>query len=50
MVADPDTFEIKGPGTFVEIWSSKQYQRFRETHLTGDINKLPSICQNCYKN
>jgi MoaA/NifB/PqqE/SkfB family radical SAM enzyme len=50
MVADPDTFEIKGPGTFVEIWNSKQYQRFRDSHLTGDVNKLPSICQNCYKN
>ena len=49
MVADPDTFEIKGPGTFVEIWNSKQYQRFRETHLAGDLNKLPSICKGCYK-
>lgn len=54
MVADPDTFEIKGgntggQSTFVEIWDSKKYQVFRESHLSGDVNKLPSICKNCYK-
>jgi len=49
MIADPDTFEIKGTGTFVEIWNSKKYQSFRETHLSGKLDKLPNICQNCYR-
>lgn len=52
MIADPNTFEILGSDseiknkTFVEIWKSKEYASFRESHLTG---KLPKICLNCYK-
>jgi pyrroloquinoline quinone biosynthesis protein E len=49
MIADPDTFEIKGTGTFVEIWNSKAYEKFRESHLSGDSTMLPKICQGCYK-
>jgi len=47
MVADPDTFEIKGGKTFVEIWKSKNYSDFRQSHLDGSV---PKICKNCYKN
>jgi pyrroloquinoline quinone biosynthesis protein E len=66
MVADPDTFEIKGLSqefkastdnnegqsnwSFVRIWNSAKYRDFRKTHLSGDISKLPKICQGCYKN
>jgi pyrroloquinoline quinone biosynthesis protein E len=64
MVADPDTFEIKGSikeqseggsldkepnWSFVEIWNSKNYKNFRKSHLSGDASKLPKICQGCYK-
>jgi hypothetical protein len=64
MVADPDTFEIKISNnqkiensfvsketswSFVEIWNSKNYKNFRNSHLSGDVSKLPKICQGCYK-
>lgn len=58
MVADPDTFELaadssplnnKQEWSFVEIWNSKQYQNFRKSHLSGDFEKLPKICQSCYR-
>ena len=46
MIADPDTFEIKSSGSFVEIWNSDEYEAFRKSHLTGEI---PQVCRNCYK-
>ncbi len=58
MVADPDTFELNADSkmsgkekewSFLEIWNSKQYQNFRKSHLSGDFEKLPKICQGCYR-
>jgi MoaA/NifB/PqqE/SkfB family radical SAM enzyme len=46
MIADPDTFEIKSKGTFVEVWNSEAYQEFRKCHLD---NNLPKVCKSCYK-
>ncbi len=57
MVADPDTFELAADQSietkrwsFLEVWNSKQYQNFRKSHLSGDFEQLPKICQGCYKN
>jgi len=49
MVADPDTFEIKADGTFVDTWKSKSYKQFREAHLSRNLELLPKICGGCYK-
>ncbi len=49
MVADPDTFEIKKSGTFVDTWKSKAYTQFRNAHLSKDLELLPKICKGCYK-
>ena len=46
MIADPDTFEIKSSGSFVETWKSDEYAEFRNSHLSGNI---PQVCKNCYK-
>lgn len=56
MVTDPDTFELNADSkvngkekewSFLEIWNSNQYQSFRKSHLSGDFEKLPKICQGC---
>jgi MoaA/NifB/PqqE/SkfB family radical SAM enzyme len=52
MIADPDTYEIGQAGagsqkqTFVQIWNSVEYEKFREAHLTGQV---PNVCRSCYR-
>lgn len=46
MIGDPDALEIKGGGTFSEIWNGAEYSAFRRAHLQGII---PIQCKNCYK-
>jgi len=48
MIGDPEAFEIgKGSGkSFSELWTSDEYQAFRQAHLDGDI---PKVCKNCYR-
>jgi pyrroloquinoline quinone biosynthesis protein E len=48
MIADPDTFEIRNSegSSFIEIWNSKNYSDFRQSHLSGMV---PKVCKGCYK-
>ena len=48
MIGNPDAYEI-GRGirtTFSDIWFGKEYQKFRQDHLSGNI---PAKCKLCYK-
>lgn len=46
MIGDPDKFEIGRGKSFLEAWTSTEYQQFREAHVQGLI---PDVCKGCYK-
>jgi len=46
MIADPAVVTIGNAKEFKKVWNSKEYQDFRQLHLSGDI---PKCCIECYK-
>jgi len=46
-IGNPDHFEIgQGLGkTFLELWSGREFEEFRQDHLDG---KIPQVCKGCY--
>lgn len=48
-IGNPDVYQIDGKidetRTFKDIWFGKEFERFRRSHLEGNI---PDICRGCY--
>lgn len=48
-IGNPDVYQIDGKidetRTFKDIWVGKEFERFRQSHLEGNV---PNICKGCY--
>lgn len=47
MIGNPDSFKIGEYNSLKDAWHSKEYQKFREGHINGN---LPDVCKFCYEN
>jgi len=45
MVANPDAKDLGDANKFSEEWNADEYQKFRKSHIEGDI---PNFCKSCY--
>ncbi|MBF0397165.1 MAG: radical SAM protein [Desulfobacterales bacterium] len=45
IIANPDVYNLGSAMSITETWNNKEYTKFRQTHLDGNI---PKICHSCY--